>query len=165
MSVSITCPLVRFGFWSFPLLLCEDQCVFWALEKFLLFLLLLLLVFFFFGVCPWNWIMAVQNSNFILVNFFFDDYKVCFPISYVYFGWKFILLDIKMTIPARFLRPFAWKFFCSPLIRGSFYLYCWSVIFLCRKMLDLVYLSSLYVCLLFSFYFFEGIESVSIKRY
>ena len=32
----MTCPLVRIRFWSLPLLLCGDQCVFWALVKMLL---------------------------------------------------------------------------------------------------------------------------------
>jgi hypothetical protein len=31
-------------------------------------------------------------------------------------GWKSILLDIRMTTPACFFRPFAWKIVFQPLI-------------------------------------------------
>jgi hypothetical protein len=30
---------------------------------------------------------------------------------WISFGWKLILLDIKMAIPVCFLRPFAWNLF------------------------------------------------------
>jgi hypothetical protein len=36
VSVSMTCLLERVGCWSPPLLLCEFQCLFWTLVKFLL---------------------------------------------------------------------------------------------------------------------------------
>jgi len=43
------------------------------------------------------------------VDFSFDEYEVSFLIFFDAFGGKSILFDIKMTTPACFFRPFAWK--------------------------------------------------------
>ena len=53
----------------------------------------------------------VQIEVDILVDYSFDEYEMSFPISFDYFGWKSILLDGKMTIPAFFLSLFASKTF------------------------------------------------------
>ena len=45
-----------------------------------------------------------MNYNILLVNFFFDEYVVSFPM----FGLKSILSDIKMA------TPFAWNIFSRP---------------------------------------------------
>ena len=54
--------------------------------------------------------------RYLLGRFFFDEYDMPFPHTFVYFGWKSTLLSIRMAIPACFLGPFAWRtFFSSPL--------------------------------------------------
>ena len=51
------------------------------------------------------WGIDVQDQDLLLVEFPFDEYKVS---SYlITFGWKSILLDIRMATPACFLGPFA----------------------------------------------------------
>ena len=44
----------------------------------------------------------------MLVDFAIDEYEMSFPIC---FGWKSILLDIRMATPVCFLWLFSWKTF------------------------------------------------------
>lgn len=49
------------------------------------------------------WGVDVNNENVNLVNFSFDEDEVSFPIFLINFGFKSILLDSQMAIPACFL--------------------------------------------------------------
>jgi hypothetical protein len=88
--------------WSLPLLLCEIQCVLWALVKIV-----------FECQCSCIWIIDIHNWEFILVDFSFDMYNF-FIIT---FGWKLIWFDFR--IPR---KTFSKKMVSSPLIWGSVFL-------------------------------------------
>ena len=60
------------------------------------------------------WHIDVQNWHIILVDISFDKYKMSFLISLINFGWKSILLDIRIATPACFLGPFDWKILFQP---------------------------------------------------
>jgi hypothetical protein len=69
----------------------------------------------------------VQKREFILGDFFFDEYVVFFPFIFDNFGLKSILLYIRMATPACFLEPFAGEMFSQ-----SFTLrYCLSLTLSC----------------------------------
>lgn len=53
------------------------------------------------------WAIAVKNQNFILVEFYLNEYEVPFPICLDKFGLKLILLGKKLGIPACFLGLFS----------------------------------------------------------
>ena len=59
--------------------------------------------------CSYIWSVDIQNCEFLLVDFTFDEYKVSSLSFLITLGWKSILLDIRMATLACFLRPFAWK--------------------------------------------------------
>ena len=64
------------------------------------------------------------------------------------FGWKSILLDIRMATPACFLGSYAWEiFFSSLLVWSSVCLFPWGGFPVSRKMLGSIYVSSLLACL------------------
>jgi len=69
VSVSMIYLLMRMWCWKFLLLLCEVQCVLWALVR-----------FFHECRCPCIWSLDIQDWEFILVDFFFDEYEVSFLI-------------------------------------------------------------------------------------
>lgn len=53
------------------------------------------------------WGIVVKIQNFILVEFYMDEYEVPFPICLDKFGLKLILLGKKLGIPACFLGLFS----------------------------------------------------------
>lgn len=53
------------------------------------------------------WAIVVKNQNFILVEFYLNEYEVLFPICLDKFGLKLILLGKKLGIPACFLGLFS----------------------------------------------------------
>ena len=61
---------------------------------------------------PWIWSIDVQNWEFILVDFSFDEYEVSLSFL-ITFCWKSIVFSIRMATPAFFLGPFSWKFLFS----------------------------------------------------
>ena len=55
---------------------------------------------------PFNVGIDVQNLEFILVDFSFDEYVVSFTIFFENFGWNSFLLDTSIASPTCFLGPF-----------------------------------------------------------
>ena len=97
VSVSMFCPFMRVRCWNLPLLLCDVKYVLWALVK-----------FFYECEYPCIWSIYVQNWEF-LVDFSLDEYEMPYLNFLITFGWKSILFDIRMAIPACFLELFPWK--------------------------------------------------------
>lgn len=94
------------------------------------------------------WAIDVQNWDFILVNFSFDEWL--FPSFLITFCWKSILLASRMATPACFLDHLLGKLFSSRLHWGSICPCYWNVFLVCHKTLDLSHKFSLlaYVFLL-----------------
>ena len=59
--------------------------------------------------CPRIWSINVQNWEFPLVDFSFDEYEVSVPIFLITFAWMSILFSIRMATPTCVLGPFVWK--------------------------------------------------------
>ena len=97
---------MRLGCWNLPLLLCEMQCVLWALVKFLLLM--------------WVLLHLEHRYSELRVNLgrFFPLTSIrCPSLSFLMtFGWKSILFDIRIATPACVLGPFAWKIVFQPFI-------------------------------------------------
>jgi hypothetical protein len=62
--------------------------------------------------------------------FFFDEYEVSFPVSFINFGYKSILLDIRMATPACFLRWFALENFSLALYSKEMSIFIDQICFL-----------------------------------
>ena len=137
VSVSKTCPLGKVGCWCIPLLLCGVQCMFWALLKFLLLI----------WVC---FHLGHRCSELRLYLGIFSLMNMRPSLSHlITFGWKSILLNIRMELPTCFLGPFACKtFFFSCLLLCSVHLCYGDEVLLCRKVLDPFCVSSLLAYLL-----------------
>jgi hypothetical protein len=89
-------PLIRVRFWSLPFLLCELQCVLWALVKFLL----------------WMWVFLHQEHRCSELRVLLGPLMSvkCPSLSFlITWCWKSILFDIRMATPASFLELFAGK--------------------------------------------------------
>jgi len=71
--------------------------------------------------------------------------KYPFSSFLITFSWKLILFYIRMTTPAYFLEPFAWKVFPSLLLWSNVCLCHWGGFPVCSKMLGPLYVSSLLV--------------------
>jgi hypothetical protein len=134
VSVSRNCPMMRVWSWSLPLLLCEVQCVLWALLK----------CNDEYG-CPYIWSIDIQNWEFILEDFIFDKYEVPLLVFFDNFGVNLISFHIKMVNPVCFLRPFDWKIVSSLLNWGSICLYPWVGFSVSIKKWGPVYVASLFV--------------------
>jgi hypothetical protein len=95
--------------------------------------------------CPCIWSIDVQNLEFILVGFPFDEYEVSFRIFFflITFGWKSILFDIRMAILGCFFGTFSEKTFFSLLLWFSVCLCHWGAFPIWVKILGIVYVSSL----------------------
>jgi hypothetical protein len=74
---------------------------------------------------PCIWYTDVQNWH-IMLDFSFDEYEVIFPSLLITFGWKSILLDIRVPTLACILGPFFWK----PFFQSLKDLCCWGVFLL-----------------------------------
>jgi hypothetical protein len=65
-----------------------------------------------------------------------------------YFYQTSMVLDMRMSIQACFLNPFAGKLIFSTLLRGNVSLCYWGVFLVYRKMMGLFFLSILSACVL-----------------
>jgi hypothetical protein len=91
---------------------------------------------------PWLWWIDGQNWDFNLLDF----PLICMEthLFYYYFGWKSILLDVRMaTTLACFLGPFAWKQW------DRVCLCSWAVFSVFSRMMNSLYISSLLACVFF----------------
>ena len=95
------CQLVIVGCWNVPLLMCVVQCAIQALAMFLLQMWV--------PLCLGE---RCSELRYHLHKFLpFMSMKCPFLSLLITFGWKSILLDIKMTTPTCFLGLFTWKTF------------------------------------------------------
>jgi hypothetical protein len=135
VSVSIVCSFLRVGCWSLPLVLCEMQCVLWALVKFLLWMVVAL-----------NLEHKCSELRVHLGRYFLWQLWHVLPYLFlITFVWKLILLNIRMATPACFLGSFSWNFLPSLLLWYSVCLCYWGTFPVCRKILGRVYIYSLLV--------------------
>jgi hypothetical protein len=80
------------------------------------FLALLKCFVLFFNECGFSciWSIEVQNCEYILVDFTFDEFEVYFLDFFDNFSLKVDLFTIRMSTPVCYLRPFAWKIVFQP---------------------------------------------------
>jgi hypothetical protein len=140
VSVSMICPLIRVDRVLKSLtIIVWGTCMLWALVKF----------FYECGyICIWS--IDIQNWEFFLVDFSFNEYEVSFLILFDNLAerWFYSLLEWLLQLISWFYL--LGNFFSSPLLWGSFCPWHWGVFPVCSKILGLVYVSSLlfYVFLL-----------------
>ena len=92
-------------------------------------------------------IFRIENSSWMIWPLMCMKWpSVSFLIT---LGWKSILLDIRMTTPACFFSPFAYKLFSSLSFWGSVYLFPWDGFPVSSKMLGSVCVASLLVYVFF----------------
>ena len=91
----------------------------------------------------WMWEYMFRTKTFSWWIFPLMNMKCPSLSCLITFGWKSILLDIKLVSPTCFLEPFSWKPFYSLILWGSVSLCYWSVFLVCSKMLDQFFVSCL----------------------
>jgi hypothetical protein len=102
-----------------------------------------------------------SEIRYLLGHFFFDEYDMPFPHTFVYFGCKSIFLAIRMAVPACFLGPFAWRtFFFLALYTKIMIIFVVVMFLVYSRMMDCVYVSILLAC-----DFLLGIVSIDVERY
>jgi hypothetical protein len=147
----MTCPLVRVRCWSLSLLLCAVQCMFWALVK--------CLFVCFSGSLAFG--AQISEIRVCFCGFFpLKNMKCPTPSHLITFGYKSILLDIRMATTACFLGSFAWKPFCQSFSLKQFL----SLLFWCVSCMQQNAGYCLHIQDLLAYVFFYwGIKSVILR--
>lgn len=87
--------------------------------------------------CPSIRGIVIQDSNFLLVDFSFDENEVSISIFLDQFTWKSTLSEWLLLLPSC-LCLFR-NSFSIPLLSGNVYLCPWDVFLECSRMMDLIF--------------------------